>query len=615
MFFQEAPTPDPQPAQESNFKTLKDEATKTLLESYKIGELLLKIESQSTRINSIFGQNRQRIDEITRAVQDSSVGIIKMGGKIEDVGDTIIKISGASRRNVIESKDVVENLFASSKILGTSVDKIASSFLDVGVNLKQSTDEIGSSVKYIQSVGGNVSQIFGTVLENTERLNRFQFENGVQGLTKMAAQASMLRFDMGQTFELAEKVLTPEGAIETAAAFQRLGVSAGNLTDPFQLMNLSINDPQGLQDSLVEVSKQFTYFDEKTKSFKINPQGVLTLKEIEKQTGVSAKELSKLGLAASELDQRLSQISPSIEFKNEEDRQYLANIGRMGEGGQYEVSIKDEKGQEQTKKLSELTQTEFDKLISEQKDGQKSVIETAKDQLSLTNLILGELKALVVQNQLLVSNTAGLDKEIKLLRGSVETFNPEKINNGLEIVLKPFGKTIKEAIQALKDIIEKGFEFPKELPGADVISKAGGITRISTTEGELIKLSPNDDVAAAPNLIKNLNEMNLLKNSPVKYEPLTNVMSSIKPESIQTNSIQTNSKQTVEFTGSPTITVKHEFSGEFSNLSREVKMKIADEIVNSPQLVSQIQSNFAQMNESSTFRMKNPLNTTFGSKS
>ena len=102
-------------------------------------------------------------------------------------------------------------------------------------------------------------------------MNRFNFQDGVLGLTKMAAQASMLRFDMSNTFALAEKVLSPEGAIETAAAFQRLGVSAGALADPFQLMNQSINDPSGLQDSLANISKQFTYFDDKTKTFKINP--------------------------------------------------------------------------------------------------------------------------------------------------------------------------------------------------------------------------------------------------------------------------------------------------------------------------------------------------------
>jgi len=119
----------------------------------------------------------------------------------------------------------------------------------------------------------------------------------------------MLRFDMNQTFQLAEKVLSPEGAIQVASAFQRLGVSVGNLVDPFQLMNQSINDPSGLQDSLAQMTKQFSYFDEETKTFKINPQGVLTINEIANQTQMSAKELREMSLAALELDRRLSAVS------------------------------------------------------------------------------------------------------------------------------------------------------------------------------------------------------------------------------------------------------------------------------------------------------------------
>ena len=118
-------------------------------------------------------------------------------------------------------------------------------------------------------------------------MNRYQFDGGVAGLAKMAAQASMLRFDMAQTFSFADKMLTPENAINMASAFQRLGVTAGNLVDPFVLMNESINDPTGLQNSLARLGQEFTYFDEETKSFKINPQGVLTLRQMEEEAGLA----------------------------------------------------------------------------------------------------------------------------------------------------------------------------------------------------------------------------------------------------------------------------------------------------------------------------------------
>ena len=211
-----------------------------------------------------------------------------------------------------------------------SAQELTNAFLDVGVGIEQVGKQLEGSINYIQSIGGNTKTVMADVTKNMDQMNRYQFAGGVQGLTKMAAQASMLRFDMSNTFALAEKVLDPEGAIETAAAFQRLGVSAGNLADPFQLMNMSINDPSGLQNSLADVAKQFTYFDEETKSFKINPQGVLTLREMEKGANLAQGSLSKMGLAAAELDVRLSEINKAgITIASEEDKQYLANIAKM----------------------------------------------------------------------------------------------------------------------------------------------------------------------------------------------------------------------------------------------------------------------------------------------
>ena len=349
-----------------------------------------RISSTGGEINKLFGQSRERINEIKTSLADTLPGIARLGGDLGDVATTIGDIAKAANRNVIANKEDVAQLYAAQKILGGSVEELADSFMDVGVGISQIPKELEKSINYIQSIGGNTKEVMDKVSRNMDQMNRYQFEGGVQGLTKMAAQASMLRFDMNQTFQLAERVLTPEGAIETAAAFQRLGISAGALADPFALMNQSINDPSGLQNSLADVAKQFTYFDEKTKTFKINPQGVLTLKEMETQTGVSAKEMSKLGLAAAEADKRISAIGSAGLNIKEEDKQYIANIASMGEGGEYEVKINDQ----ETKKLSELTQEEFDKLIKEQKTGPKTLEEIARKQMSYSDIIAGDVKAI-----------------------------------------------------------------------------------------------------------------------------------------------------------------------------------------------------------------------------
>ena len=512
---------------------------------------LQNMSSQADKVNQTFGQGRQRLSELMTGIADAVPDITRLGGSITDVSDIMSQVAEESRRNVMADTKEIEKLYSAYKVLGVEAGSIMQSFLDVGVGLREIPKQLESSIQYIQSIGGNAKQVMRTVLDNTEQLNRFQFDNGVQGLTKMAAQASMLRFNMGETFRLADKVLTPEGAIETAAAFQRLGVAAGNLADPFQLMNQSINDPSGLQDTLANVSKQFTYFDEKTKTFKINPQGVLTLKEIEKQTGVSSRELSKMGLAAAELDKRLSAVSGAgLKIANEEDKQFLANIAKMGDKGVYEVTLQDGT----KKELSEVNQKEFDDLIKAQKEGPKTLEELARSQMGLTELMVNDVKAirdkvvygLVSANQIttgIVDLKSSADKYLgaasKLgTTKDVRGFS-EKAITDLQNLIKDLQNPNKKIGETLSNYLTK---LGNQLEGAEK-----SVT--SAAKSKFKEISGNDTIA----------NRYLGKNAETESKT---------------------SKAEVDFKGK--FTVDFNMPSGFSNLSTEQQQKFFDAMVNDP---------------------------------
>jgi hypothetical protein len=358
------------------------------------------------------------------------------------------------------------------------VQTLVENFKEVGYETSQIGTNLNESIEYIQSVGLNATTVMKDVSDNMSKMNRYQFEGGVQGLTKMAAQASMLKFDMKETFNFAEKVLTPEGAIETAAGIQRLGISIGNLADPFALMNASITDPSGLQDSLIKATKQFTEYDEKTKSFKINPQGVLTLRELADATGTSFENLSKSALAAADLDKRLSEVSGAgLKFENEEDKQYLANIARMGKGGKYEVTLKDGV----TKELQNLNQEEFDELIEQQKNAPKTVEEIERSQLSYLESIAGDMKAMVDAGKFGVASTKAVTTNMEGLRNIVTKF--------ADVSQKTLPKTsevresVTEAINSMKDLVSSA--------KSGGISSSDFISKVKKIEDSLLKKGEN----------------------------------------------------------------------------------------------------------------------------
>lgn len=445
-----------------SFKQKLKEATEEIT-YVDLTKAIEKAYDTQLKLNEAFGQGQERLSEMYLAASNAAPRITRLGGDIKDVQTTMIGIAEASRRNIVANTEDVEKLYAATKVTGIGAKELSDSFLDVGIGLEQMGKQLEGSVNYVQSIGGNTKAVMSDVAKNMDQMNRYQFQGGVVGMTKMAAQASMLRVDMSATLNFADELFSPDKAIEVASAFQRLGVASGDLVDPFQLMNQSINDPSGLQDSLAKVAKQFTYFDEETKTFKINPQGVLTLREMESQAGIAKGTLSKMGLAAAELDQRLSAVNMAGLNVSEEDKQYLANIATMGKSGKYEVELKDGV----KKELSNLNQDEFDELIKQQKTGPKTLEEIALKQLSIDESMLASINGLrdsfsfgVTSAKQVRQTVAGAQRVSKTVLGetsdAIKAKDFRDISEGFISALGGVAKDIKDGNKPLSDILANG---------------------------------------------------------------------------------------------------------------------------------------------------------------
>jgi hypothetical protein len=363
----------------SNFTNQLGEAANL---TKQMGDALLSMEEGARRLNQTFGGSRQRITELKQAIADTQPFIARLGGNIQDTFTTLEEVSTATKRNVIASAEDASKLFATSKVIGESVKEIVKQFDEVGVNFTMIGSEMEKAVNSIQNLGLNVSQIMGDVSTYMNKLNEFNFSRGVDGLAKMAATAAVFKFDMRTTFDIADKALSPEKAIDLASAFQRMGVAVGELTDPFQLMNMSLNDPEGLQKSLSQMTKQFAYFDEQTKTFKINPAGMLQMRELAAQTGIQYETLSKSALAAQNFDRVMSQLGTGGIGMSDDDKMLIANIAKMdSKTGKYMVSMKTESGKDEQIEISRLTSTQITKLLEQQKTAPKTMEEISKDSL------------------------------------------------------------------------------------------------------------------------------------------------------------------------------------------------------------------------------------------
>jgi carbon monoxide dehydrogenase subunit G len=184
---------------------------------------------------------------------------------------------------------------------------------------------------------------------------------------------------------------------------------------------------------------------------------------MEKQTGVSAAEMSKMGLAAAEMDQRLSAVNlAGLTFINEEDKQYLSNIANM-EGGTYKVTLEDGT----KKELSDLKQDEFNKLLEQQKTGPKTLEEMTMSQLTIDKTILSNVAAIresVVQGitspKQIRQGIAGVQRVTKTVlgetSGAIKTKDFRDVSEGFLTALGGVVTDFKEGNKPLTDVLANG---------------------------------------------------------------------------------------------------------------------------------------------------------------
>ena len=424
---------------------------------------LEQINALASKLNTQFGETRERIGQMEGALRNVEPFFNTFGETANQAASIISQLSIETKKNVIASSESLKELLTTSKVIGQDPERFVGPLTDVGIQFGNIQENLEGSVNYVRSIGMNTQEIFNSVVSNSKMMNQYNFEGGVAGLTKMAAQSAMLRVNMNATSALAEKVFDPEGAIEVASAMQRLGVSMGTLSDPFALLDASINDPAGLQKSIADVAARFTIFDEKSKSFKIDPGGIRQLKEISKATGVAYDDLTKMGLAAANSGEIMKQLSFANNL-SEEDKMYVANLAEM-KGGDYVIKVKDEKGEFVDKKLTDLSEKQLQAAIDAQKSAPKSMEDIARAQLSAGVIAANNLTA--IKNNMVggIADTKGIRDLPELTRGLTETITntlrkelPQKdqVTGVTNDIAEKFGTNLMEVLQGKKSFADVG---------------------------------------------------------------------------------------------------------------------------------------------------------------
>ena len=422
-----------------------------------IANATAQLEDLSFRLSrEVLGQTSIIGKDIQSIMAQAAFESAQYGISLDDQFAVFRSINEVMQRNTVLTSEQQTDMALLARNAGVAAGDIATmveAFDSIGVNTDDAINNISKMQQEARSYGINVGQFMKNIGSNIKLLNSYNFKNGVEGFTKMVAKAQALRIDFNKTVSLADSLLSPETAIETAAGFQMLGGAVGDLGDPFKLLYMAQNDVEGLQDSILGMAESATVFNEKTGEFDIPVTEMYRLREAAKLTGMDYQELANTAVKSAERTRKLDMLAGS--GLDDDTKELIANLGEIKDG---EVKIKVPGTEEliDARLLGNEDQKDvLEKLNKQQEMAEKSDRTIAENQLSTLEKI----------NKNLTNQVAALGPLIGTKTGAVESAIDAAgagAQSVMDIVNQSFTEeNVSQLGEAFTEAAKSGFKNPE----------------------------------------------------------------------------------------------------------------------------------------------------------
>ena len=420
-----------------------------------------------------------------------------------EFASTIISVTDKLGGVATLSSEAITNMAAASKVTGQEVGTLAKNFREVGISMYDVGETMKDVANYAKNVGVPVKAVAEGVVSNLGKINLYNFDGGVQGLTKMATQSARLGVEMGSVFRIAEDLFSPEKAIDYAASLQGLGVTANGLLDPLRAMDMAQNDPAALQEEIVNLTKDFVRFSSENNKFEIMPGAQRRLREVSSALGIDAAEFAKMGIQAAEFDRKLSQIKLPSFADDKETKELIASMSQIKDGVAT-VTIKNmQTGEVKLVQPDQLTPEDIESLKTSGEESSKSIEQLAVDQLDQLKFLNSQIDSVRLAGQL---GTASLGPVQRLAEMAAQA-----TRGGTQAITTSYTstkarETLSPAFSAVEDAIISAVRDNKSGLDQAMTSFQGGLTVIKDNSSKM-----------ADEIIGKFNEA--MKNSTKVYEP------------------------------------------------------------------------------------------------
>ena len=294
-------------------------------------------------INTKTGLTGQLSKDFREEISNAGPKLAQLGISFEtlaNVAQGLVDKSG--KFNLINQQSFEQAAKVGQAYLGSmeSLTNMLPDFEKVGIGAKGTFDAVEKAGKSSLTLGLNSQRVSKDLATNIGKLNEYGFQKGVEGLARMVQKSIEFRLSMDAVSQVAEKVFSPESALELSANLQVLGGAIGDFNDPLKLMYMATNNVEGLQDSIINAASSLATYNQEQGRFEVTGVNLRKVREMATALGMDYKELTKTAVAAQE---RLSakEMLSGLRIEDE-DKEFLTNMSQM-KNGKMTIELQSEK--------------------------------------------------------------------------------------------------------------------------------------------------------------------------------------------------------------------------------------------------------------------------------
>jgi hypothetical protein len=444
----------------------------------------------------------------------------KFGVEAKNVFDTLSALKAEMGDVATYSEAAVGAITVLGTNYGISADnaaKVQGVMENVGGLSQDTAASVQLQVANMAKLAGVApAKVFADIAENAEVASTF-FKGDINALAKAAVNARRLGTSIKEAAEVSEKLLDFEAGIEDEL------VAATFVGGQF---NLSRARALAMEGKLVEAQSETLSQIQRSGDFR--KKDYFTQKQLAKAAGMTVEQINK----QLNTQDKLSKLSVDERKRAEEAIASGLDITNINEDQLNQEVAKHAAQQEQAGQLKQM-QNAFMGIAATIGSVLTPLLEAL---IPIMNLILFPVQLIAEGFKFLGDNLA---LAIPLAAGLAIAFAPAiiaAITSAVGFIMSsfamiPLGVGIPLGIAAVAGLFSM---ISKAKSVGDVMSPADGKTQISTKEGGLLELSPNDDLIAAPGAAKALasgngaTNMTPQMNLSVLSTPLNAMINEIK---------------------------------------------------------------------------------------